>query len=147
LVDFFLFPTPVVEDVSGIANASDVVLYVDARWSILGGLRLLAPGQGCVCDMTLRANVLSSIDLGLLYYGPLHQVVEVSVHRLFLRLIRLGDRSEHHGRRNHVLLGVEEVLRAITTLNDLIANLPHLGPFGFDASLNVVVNTVEPLNE
>lgn len=74
--------------------------------------------------------------------------MEVSVHRLRLGLICLVDRSEHHGRCGHVLLGVEEVLRAIITFSDLITNLPSPGPFAFKASLlNVAVNPIEPLDE
>lgn len=44
LLDFFLFPMPVVKNVSGVANASDDVLYVDTHWSRLVGMRPLAPG-------------------------------------------------------------------------------------------------------
>jgi hypothetical protein len=39
LLNFFLFPTPVVEDVPSVMNASDVVVYMDARQSRVGGLR------------------------------------------------------------------------------------------------------------
>lgn len=43
---------------------------------------------------------------------------------------------------------VDEVLRPIAALSDLIANLPRPGPFSFEASLlNVVINPIEPLNE
>jgi hypothetical protein len=147
LLDFFLFLTVVVEDMSGVANASDAMLYVDMSWSRLGGLCPLAVGRGRVCAMTLRVSVLLPIDLGLLYYNPLHQVVEVPIHRLCLGLIRLRDRSEQHGHHNHVLPGVEEVLHAIAAFSDLITNLPRVGPFGFDASLNIVVNPVKPLDE
>lgn len=38
LLDFFLFPMIVVEDVSGVVNASDAVLCVNAHRSRLGGL-------------------------------------------------------------------------------------------------------------
>lgn len=78
-----------------------------------------------MCVTTLRAGVLPSINLGLLYHNPLQQVVEVLVHCLRLGLIQLGDQSEHHGRCKHVLPGVEEVLRTIATFSDLIANLPR----------------------
>lgn len=44
LINFFLFPMPVVKNVSGVANASDDVLYVDTHWSRLVGMRPLAPG-------------------------------------------------------------------------------------------------------
>lgn len=121
--------------------------YVDTCWSRLGGLCPLAVGRGRVCATTLCAGVLPPIELGLLYYGPLHQVSEVPIDRLSLGLIRLGDRSEHHGRHNHVLPRVEEILHAIAAFSDLIKNLPRMGPFGFNVSLNVVVNLVEPLDE
>jgi hypothetical protein len=81
---------PVVEDVPGVTNAFDAVLYVDTRRSRLGGLRPLLQDE-VVCSMTLRAGVLPPIDLGLLCCSPLHQVVEVLVHRLCLGLVRLGD--------------------------------------------------------
>jgi hypothetical protein len=46
------------------------------------------------------------------------------------------------------LPGLDEVLRAIAVFSDLVANIPRLGPFGFEASLlNVIVNPVEPLDE
>jgi hypothetical protein len=148
LLDFFQFPPPIVEDVSGVANASDAVLYVDARHCRLGGLLPLAPRRGRLCAMALYVVVLPPIDLGLLYYEPLHQVVQVPVHHLCLRLVRLRDQSKHHGRRNHVLPGVEEVLCAIVAFSDLITNLPRSGPFSFDVSLlNVVINPVELLDE
>lgn len=44
LLDFFLFLTPIVEDVPGVANASDAMLYVDPCQSRLGGMHPLAPG-------------------------------------------------------------------------------------------------------
>jgi hypothetical protein len=60
----------------------------------------------------------------------------------------LGIDKRHHGCRSHVLPGVEEVLRTVVALSDLIKNLPRSRPFIFKASLlNVVVNPVEPLNK
>jgi hypothetical protein len=41
LLDLFLFLIPLVEDVLGITNAPDAMLYVDVRQSKLGGMRLL----------------------------------------------------------------------------------------------------------
>jgi hypothetical protein len=92
--------------------------------------------------------VLPPIDLGLLYRDSLHQVAEVLIHRLCLELIWLEDRLEHHGCRSHVLPGVEEVLRTITALCDLVTGLPCPRLFSVEASLlNVVRNLVEPLDE
>jgi hypothetical protein len=94
-----------------------------------------------------RAGVLPLIDLGLLYRYSLHQVAEVPIHRLCLRLAWLKDRPEHHGCRSHVLPGVEEVLGTITALCDLVTGLPRLRLFSFEAFLlNVVINLVEPLD-
>lgn len=101
-----------------------------------------------MCAMTLCAGVLPSIDLILLYRSPLHQVAEVLVHRLCLGLVRFVDRSDHHGRRSHVLPRVEEVLCVLATFSYQTTNLTRSGPFGFKASLlNVVVNPVEPHDE
>jgi hypothetical protein len=38
LLDLFLFPKPVIEDLPGITNASVAMLYVDACRSRLGGM-------------------------------------------------------------------------------------------------------------
>jgi hypothetical protein len=96
----------------------------------------------------LHVGVLPPIDLGLLYRDSLHQVAEVPIHRLCLELVWLGDRSEHHGCHNHVFPGVEEVLRTIIALCDLVTGLPRLRLFSFEASLlNVAINLVEPLDE
>lgn len=101
-----------------------------------------------MCATALCAATLPSINIGLLYRGSLHQVVEVAVHRLCLELVWLGDRLERHGCHNHVLPGVEEVLRTIIALCDLVAGISCLGLFSFEASLlNVDVNLVEPLDE
>jgi hypothetical protein len=59
-----------------------------------------------------------SIDLGLLYGGPLYQVVEVLVNRLCLQLIWLQDRLKHHGCCGHVLPEVEEILRSIAAFSE-----------------------------
>lgn len=48
-------------------------------------------GRGRVFAMALRVGVLPPINLGLLYINPLHQVTEVLVHRLRLRLVQLRD--------------------------------------------------------
>lgn len=93
-----------------------------------------------MCATALRVGALPPIDLGLLYRDSLYQVAKVPVHLLCLGLVRLEDRSEHLGRRNHVLHGDEEVPRAVTTFSDLITNLPRPTPFGFEAYLlNVFV--------
>jgi hypothetical protein len=73
-----------------------------------------------VCATALHASTRPLINLVLLYHGSLHQVTEVAVHHVCLGSVWLEDRSGHHGYRNHVLPGVEEVLRAITTLCDLV---------------------------
>jgi hypothetical protein len=70
------------------------------------------------------------------------------VHHISLGLVWLGDRSEHHGYRTHVLPGVEEVLRTIAALRDLVVDLFCLRLFSLEASLlDVSVNSVEPLDE
>jgi hypothetical protein len=133
---------PIVEDVSGIMDASNAMLYVDTYRSRLGGMRPLAPGRGRVCATALRAGTLLSIDFGLLYCDSFHQVVEVPIYRLRLGLVWLRDRSKHHGFCNHVLPGVEELLCTITAFCDLVTFLPHPGLFSFEVPLNSVVWTV-----
>jgi hypothetical protein len=49
LLNLFLFPMPLVEDVLGITNAPDAMLYVDVRRSRLGGMRLLLQDK-VVCE-------------------------------------------------------------------------------------------------
>lgn len=48
------------------------------------------------------------IDLGLLHRDFLHQVVEDPIHRPCLQFIGLGNGSEHHGCRDHVLFGLRK---------------------------------------
>lgn len=98
--------------------------------------------------MTVHANGKPPINFGLLHRGSLHQVAEVLVHRLCLRIIWLGDGSEHHGCCGHLLSWVLKVLCPVATFSELVTHLPHPWFLGFVASLlDVAVNPIELLDE
>jgi len=58
--------------------------------------------------------------LHLLNSGPLHQCLEVSVDRLFARVVRLGQAAQEHCRGGNVLTGLSE-LRGIGPPNRGVA--------------------------
>lgn len=138
-LNFFLLLTPIVDDASGIADVYEAVLQ---------GTRVLVDQEGCVpCSKTWSFACIAlgpkrelPIDLGLLHSGHFHEVMEVLVHFLGLRLARLRDGSKHYGRCDHILCGIEKVLCVVTALSELVTyllwqNLPcyqgHMHLFSF----------------
>lgn len=107
-----------------------------------------APRRGHLWVVALSAEGELSIDLVMLYCGPLHDVTEVPIHRLRFWLARLWDGSEHLGRCGDVLCGFEEILCDVIAFSELVTHLLRTLPFGFEAPpLDIVVDTVKLLHE
>lgn len=144
LLNLFLFPVPVVEDLLGVVDVPEAVLLGDACSCGLGGVRPLALGRGHARDIAIHVDGYLPIDFGLLHNDFLYQIVEVSIHHPFLWFIRLGDRPKHQGCCGHVLPGVEEILRLIAALDNLVIYLPSLRPFDLKAlPFDVVIDLVK----
>jgi hypothetical protein len=148
LLDFLQLLTPIVEDVSGVANVPEAILHGVACPRGPGGLFPSSPRRGRLRVVALSPEGELPIDLGLLHYDSFHKVAEVPVHGLCFQIAWLRDGSEHHGRCRHILCGVEEVLCVVAAFNELVTYLPWSRPFGLKApSFDIVINAVEVLHE